>query len=125
MNSLSWLIYLSELVSHLGSFFNTVGFAGLIIVAGVYLTTLINDGVVWKNGKYWILIPIGALFIGSFIPSKQTVMMIAASQYGEKILESRAVKELTDPALDLLKNWIISENEKIKASIEAKFKDKR
>ena len=92
---------------------------GLVLAAGVYLVTMINDGVIWKNGKYWILIPIASLFIGSFIPSKQTVMMIAASQYGEKILESRAVKELTDPALDLLKNWITSENEKMKSAIEA------
>lgn len=98
---------------------------GLVMAAVIYLVTMVNDGVIWKNGKYWVLIPITALFIGSFIPSKQTVMMIAASQYGEKILESRAVKELTDPALDLLKNWITSENEKIKSTIEARIKEKK
>lgn len=124
MNSLSWLIYFSEFVGNLNSFLNGIGIAGMVIVLVTYLVILINNNQIWQNGKYWVLIPLGALFIGSFIPSKQTVMMIAASQYGEKILESKAVKELADPAMDLLKNWIISENQKIRSTIESRNKSK-
>ena len=118
MNTLSWLIYLSEICGSLNNIFAGIAFVGFTLIGVIWFGNVViaDKSVSWPAGKYFPIIPMLAMFMAAVIPSKNTLMLIAASQYGEKVLESKAVKELTDPALDLVKNWIENENERIKAS---------
>lgn len=116
MNSLSWLIYLSEICGSLSNVFTGIAVVGFVLIGIIWFGHAVIAERSWPAGKYLLIIPMLAMFMAAVIPSKNTVMLIAASQYGEKVLESKAVKELTDPALDLVKNWIETENERIKAS---------
>jgi hypothetical protein len=40
------------------------------------------------------------------IPKRDTIMMIAASEYGETALKSDDVQEIVNPARQILKKWI-------------------
>jgi hypothetical protein len=40
------------------------------------------------------------------IPNRDTIMMIAASEYGETALKSDDVQEIVNPAKQILKKWI-------------------
>jgi hypothetical protein len=40
------------------------------------------------------------------IPKRDTIMMIAASEYGESALKSDDVREMVNPVKQILKNWI-------------------
>jgi hypothetical protein len=40
------------------------------------------------------------------IPTRDTIMMIAASEYGETALKSDDVQEIVNPAKQILKKWI-------------------
>jgi hypothetical protein len=40
------------------------------------------------------------------IPKRDTIMMIAASEFGETALKSDDVQEIVNPAKKILKNWI-------------------
>jgi hypothetical protein len=49
------------------------------------------------------------------IPKRDTIMMIAASEYGETALKSDDVQEIVNPARQILKKWIndqLAESEK-------------
>jgi hypothetical protein len=120
MNSLSWLIYLSEVTGSISGVFAGLSAFGFVVVIFGFILHMVIKEQIWPDGKYWVLIPIAAMFISAVIPSKKTVMMIAASEYGEKIIKSKAVEELADPAMDLLKTWIASENARLKAATTEK-----
>jgi translation initiation factor 2B subunit (eIF-2B alpha/beta/delta family) len=62
---------------------------------------------------FWIKIFRRALIIFSVmiipsiaIPKRDTIMMIAASEYGETALKSDDVQEIVNPAKQILKKWI-------------------
>jgi hypothetical protein len=40
------------------------------------------------------------------IPKRDTIMMIAASEFGETALKSDDVREIVNPAKQILRNWI-------------------
>jgi hypothetical protein len=62
---------------------------------------------------FWIKIFRRALIIFSVmiipsiaIPKRDTIMMIAASEFGEDVLKSNYVQEIVNPAKQILKKWI-------------------
>jgi hypothetical protein len=44
-------------------------------------------------------------FLGSVVPSRNAIMMMAAANYGDEIYKSD-LKEIVDPAKELLKKWV-------------------
>jgi hypothetical protein len=114
MNSLSWLLYIASVVGSLSGFFAVLGM--LLIIAGGMLCGLYAVETNKFPLKKLIAIPVtGLIFclIACLIPSEKTIMYIAASEYGEKVVNSKEVQDLKNPALDLLKTWMKKESERI------------
>ena len=117
MNSLSWLIYLSQMVENLGVLAVLAalfGGAGTIIVMGF---TALEFGAMSRTAFKtfcWIMgISIPVII---FVPSQKTLMLIAASQYGEMVAKSPQVAQIVDPSFEFLKTFIEKETKKLKES---------
>lgn len=112
MNQLSWLIYGAEVLGNIGALFCILGFAALGATAGGVLIGAIERDNTYSDSDRWqaaldfqkSCLKIGPLFavimfsVSCFIPSKETVYAIAASEIGENVLKSdtgsKAVKAL-------------------------------
>jgi hypothetical protein len=105
MNTLSWLIYFAEIVDEI-SFMS----ATIIIVCLFYsICRLFFDDLDGISTNKLILISVFSMVIGLVTPSRQTVMMIVASEYGEKIIKSEQTQKIATPAMELLEKWILKE----------------
>lgn len=58
--------------------------------------------------------------IGSFIPNRSTVLLIAASEMGEKVLNHPKVEQVVDPSIDLITTWMKNETAEIKKKMDTK-----
>lgn len=52
------------------------------------------------------------------LPDRNTVLLIAASQIGEKIVNNEKVQSVVDPSIDLLKTWMVQQTQNLKKSME-------
>ncbi len=143
MNSLSWLIYAIHLFGNLGALLATLAFASFGILAIVTICRLVgNNDRIEKYGTRgaeraainaeikdtnkaiarmalkFVWIPVVLGLIASVIPDRRTMYLIAASEIGERVVTSEKVVGVFDPSIDLLKNWIKSENDKIVESMK-------
>lgn len=112
MNSLSWFLYLIDVVSNVKTM--AVGFlvaAGFAWV-GLNISVPVTEGEVleWGDFKKWwtrgvvIIAVCGALV--SVLPSKNTMYAIAASEVGERVVKSETVQGITTDATKALHQWI-------------------
>jgi hypothetical protein len=44
------------------------------------------------------------------------MLLIAASQVGERVLSSESVQSVVDPSVDLLRTWITQETNRLRAN---------
>jgi phosphatidylserine synthase len=106
MNSLSWLIYLSDMLPNVAA---TAG--GFAISLGMVLAVLIFLNIMWKSTektefplnvpwKSLISLFVFLVTISTVTPSRNTILLIAASEYGEKVIKS----EVGGQSLRILKN---------------------
>jgi hypothetical protein len=130
MNNLSIFIYLAELIPAIGHL--AVGMA-IASVVGLFFSVMIWDfnKKKWEYdskeenaaregrlsmGKFGIkffpLMFVVCCVVGTIIPSRNTIMMIAASEYGETLYKSESVQEIINPATKLLKSYIKEELDK-------------
>ena len=141
MNYLSWLIYLANITGNLSGFaiFITVvlglGCAAAIVVALIHLQTTDSRGyelsketiaastVVAKTSRrYAWMFFFGMTFAGTFaaiMPSRQTVLLIAASQIGEQVVNHQRVQTVLDPSIELLQTWIAQQTASIRREMAA------
>ncbi len=139
MNNLSIIIYIADVIPKLGSFFAISATLSclVIVISGIAYLHYRSEFVISeregegfaryaRNEKtfmdFWIKIFRRALIIFSVmiipsivIPKRDTIMMIAASEYGETALKSDDVQEIVNPARQILKKWIedqLAESEK-------------
>jgi hypothetical protein len=52
------------------------------------------------------------------IPSKNTLLLIAASEYGETLVKHENVSKIVDPSLEFLSTWIKQETESLKTKTD-------
>ena len=107
MNSLSWLLYLADVVSKLSVI--------SIVVTGISLTIVFiwflvptDDGEARTAAKFAIGALVAAV-IAALLPSKETVYAIAASEMGEELLKTPTAAKATK-ALDAWLDKQIAEN---------------
>jgi len=122
MNSLSWLIYLADVAGSVGEFFTFISImCGIVaIVSGV--TILIassnHEVEIAVSAKARMRLALSGMIatglVAGLIPNKQTVLMIAASEIGERAMSSTQVAGVVDPSIDLLKTWIAKTTEDLK-----------
>jgi hypothetical protein len=127
MNSLSWFIYLAEVSNGFCNFlvffavmsFVLLAMCGLIRGVGSPTREFENftkeeKEKLSKFTKYSFLCGVVCIIVSIFIPSKNTLMLIAASEYGQKFVESKTAQEIIDPSTQLLKEWINNQLKEIK-----------
>ena len=139
MNNLSIIIYFADVVPNLGSLFailSTLSVFVIILSSIAYLqkrSEFIDserEGASYakhaqeakSSMDFWIkifrlalVIFLVAIIPSIAIPKRDTIMMIAASEYGETALKSDDVQEIVNPARQILKKWIndqLAESEK-------------
>lgn len=118
MNQVSWLIYFAEVADHLGPFLVVVGvicftIGGILMaIAYNFLTHMtrwsekleIDNAIkMFKHqrvGGITMVVLAFVLWTGSvFVPSQNTVLAIAASQFGEQLLHTKTAN-LAEQALN-------------------------
>jgi hypothetical protein len=96
MNELSWILYFADFLDSL----KAAAICGLFLFPGFAFCELIakTGDLEIRPGKLWIL-PIFSIFIAILTPSQNTIYAIAASEMGEKFLESQIATK-AEKALD-------------------------
>jgi hypothetical protein len=117
--SLSWLIYLIQVVGSL----HILGFVLFAITGAALFASFmaaIELNIKWKSVFRNAIIAacVGAALV-VFVPSERTMLLIASVQVGEKLMASQTVQSVIDPSTDLLKSWIALETKKIKKELLA------
>jgi len=114
MNDLSWLIYLADIAGSVGGILTFLAvIAGAtavvsLIVTGIAVADRHLETAAAARRIFRQAMPAGIAcgLIAGFIPGRQTVMMIAASEIGQRAVNSASVAGVVDPSLELLKTWI-------------------
>ena len=109
MNTLSWFLYVADVIGGIGLMFGTIG--GLLFLGG-WIFAIPGYMVIWtvfrdqeeaakksKEAFAWLsprMVIAGFLMITAsvLVPSKQTMYMIAASEMGEVVVKSEEAKEI-------------------------------
>jgi hypothetical protein len=135
MNALSWLIYGAEIGPKIGNVagsiaivLTVVGAFGCIPILAVVLDY--GDGLpsfVKPLYKRLAIIVIICTIIFGLAPSSQTILLIAASEIGERTIQSqqfsrveeRIATTVVDPSIELLTTWIRTQTEELKARSQA------
>jgi hypothetical protein len=148
MNNLSWLIYLAYVVDTFSAFVGWLMFPCFIAIVasgiGIMYCLDTTDGkgkrldenliegkrrVDLPMFKKWCLrfctmfVVLGVIF--SLTPNRQTVLLVAASEIGERSLNSEAMAKVSDrlgnvidPSIDLLNTWIRKQTSDLRRSME-------
>lgn len=115
MNNLSWFIYFAGMVDTLLNFTCFFAVAGgfvylmFMIIMGAVIPTLDESDAKAAKGARWnismIAVPILAFCIPAslFVPSRQTMVLMASSELGEKAWKSETVQSVVNPDMDLVK----------------------
>lgn len=126
MNSLSWLIYFIGVSTNATGVLGALAFFSFLtfIAIGVFYIPMIMNGhhkeecVKLKSilKKCLIIFSIG-LFLHTVFPNRQTMILIASSEIGDRVLQSQKTGEvlnkIIDPSINLLNAYIEEEVKKI------------
>lgn len=120
MNSLSWMIYLAEVV---GSFKNLLIAIAVISAIGIPCFTIFfgmaADVGDMEEGSYkkplrFIWLPLVAGLIASLTPSTKAVYLIAASEAGETVIKSPEAVEMFNDLKTIIRQKLKDEVSKEK-----------
>jgi hypothetical protein len=124
MNNLSWFIYLTQIVDAIGTAAMVSVVLGGIggIFGGMFLTYNVEDkkltaAAAVRICKFYVAAVVIAVMLAIFTPSRQTMILIAGSEIGERVVKSDDVQSVVNPGMDLIRKWIKwikQESDKIK-----------
>jgi hypothetical protein len=125
MNTLSVLVYTAELADSLDTVAKIASLiGGISIAATAFACICATDENVTKEERLavvkWFKRSIIATSIlavtAAVIPSRDTVLMIAASEMAERVVMSEPVQSVVDPATQLLREWIEQKTRELRSS---------
>jgi amino acid transporter len=139
MNSLSWFIYFIGVSSSINLFSLLVSIISLVVFVCVCISYIINrndkfnekekhiyDEVTGPLYIYWrkVSIIVFSVFvtINILLPDRQTLILIGASEFGERMINSDKGQRILDPSYQLLEMWINKEIESLKNDMLNKAK---
>lgn len=111
MNALSWLIYAAQLAE----VFQALLGAGAAVCVVLMIVGLISSADekdeekqkdAWAAVKVLFFLALGLGITAAIIPSRQTLTLIAASEFGERAITSEAVRDIANPAAALIRRWL-------------------
>ena len=102
MNNLSWFLYFADILENVST--TIIVFSTLTFLVATFAITigLSEQRSVIKPGVQTVIGATLACFICAFIPSKNTMYAIAASELGESAIKSETGKKVEQALL----NWI-------------------
>lgn len=114
MNSLSWLLYLSDVLPALSESLVGLSFAlgSCTIVSSIGLCLAISEHnekaqEMFKSFmRYTIRLFFPFLLVGLLIPSKETFYLIAGSEVGEVVVQSEEAKEILNDVHAVIKHQL-------------------
>lgn len=142
MNSLSIMIYLAQAGGVLGTGFFLLAaicavsaFACLMNISDTYRAEALASGdddeakVIAReqekrrtNAKWrgWFIVA-SLVFglLGALMPSRNTMLLIAASEIGERTMNNERVQRVVDPSMELLTTWITKMTHDLKREMES------
>lgn len=126
MNSLSWLIYLAEVVDTFGKMLDVVLIIAVAALLAASIATVIGhldeEPIITSFGKKLAKATLVTASICSIFfvitPSRQTVLLIAASEIGERVVTSDRVQGVIDPSIELLQTWIRQQTQSIQREMQ-------
>lgn len=104
MNSLSWLIYLADIIGNFRVILFVSGLFGVSVLLVWMAGVAIEDATPPKIKYFSWVLP--CFIIASLIPSESTMKLIAASEFGERIVNSERVQGIVDPGLKYVEQWL-------------------
>lgn len=99
MNTVSWLFYLADLSESISAIF-AVGSAMILIIVICWWVVILNDSSFKNPPKYLYAIIVVFALIATFIPSKQTMYLIALSETTETFYQSELGQELIEGIIE-------------------------
>lgn len=140
MNSLSWLIYFAGFVEGLSAVFVflvsifLVATIVALIIAAVHLDETDFRSIPYEGQKLeehrktrkkfanaagiFFSLSVFFMLFNSVIPSRQTVLLIAASEIGEQVATHQRVMDVIDPSVTLLQTWIRQQTQTIQQEMQ-------
>lgn len=113
MNSLSWLIYAAETINNLKLSCSIFGLVGIVGGTAAFCMSPLTEPFIWssdtkeeiaakkaipetvrKVAKAVMITAVPLFLIAQVLPSKNTIMLIAASQFGENILSTPEAQKI-------------------------------
>jgi len=141
MNTLSILIYLAGVAGSMGSFmvfvatvFGALTLGSLVVFLvqqdekDVYNRPLAEDRIqtlresrskAWRWMWVFLALMISTGVMATAVPSRQTVLLIAASEMGERMLNHARVEAVVDPSIELLTTWMRKETDDLRKAMDA------
>lgn len=105
MNSLSWFLYLADVIPNFSILFGLLS-GGAAVAAGISLMAWGDKVVQGKVPVLFIFSSVLAASIASSIPSKQTIYLIAGSEAGETVVTSQEGQEILNDVKAIIKQQL-------------------
>lgn len=117
MNSLSWLIYLSGVVSGVKAVLVLAAIIMIAVCVVLLVAHMVDPGVRHSSITRKLIATVALCatafaLVAAIVPSQRTVLMIAASEMGEQVMLNSGADQLMQPSVQLLHNWIRREIER-------------
>lgn len=120
MNQLSWFLYIADVAGSLGkvaiAFGVVLTIVGLVGTAAWLISSTIRASDNDKSWDEWVILwsvprkalpyGIALILVACVLPSRNTMYAIAASQVGEQVINSEAVRGTASEATKALQFWI-------------------
>ena len=110
MNSLSWLIYASQVVAGFRLLISVIAGIFTAFLVGSFISVPASEGETYdwvrRNIRWMVITPIAAWLLFIFVPSENTIFAVAASQVGERVVQDETVKGIANDATKALQQWI-------------------
>ena len=106
MNSLSWFLYLAEVVPNIGV--ASIFYLCIVGFVGSFLLAFMAEELGPENLpiKTHIALLVGAVLLAVLTPSKQTIYLIAGSEAGEYVVTSPEGQEIINDIKAIIKSQI-------------------
>ena len=131
MKSLSVYIYLVQVIGNVSVYLGGFIVFSIICLCMFSLILLVasDSNCEWATFSVWatylkrwlrIMAPLSIFWI--VLPTRETMILVAASEIGEKVITSEKVTTVIDPSVVLLKTWIEKQTLDLQTSITNKVK---
>lgn len=140
MNTLSILIYLSSVAGSLNGFLVFLAVIFGVLAAGALVSYVYHCDETdqysrplpdamrasyketrtksWRRMWLFLMLMIASGVSSAAMPDRQTVLLIAASEMGERVLNHPRVTEVVDPGIELLTTWMRKETEQLRRTMD-------